>query len=58
MGIDKKTSVVDINNKIHSLKNLYISGSSTFPTGGASNPTFFIIQMSLHLGDHIKNLKI
>ena len=53
LGNNKKDSVVDKNLKIHDNNNLFITGSSVFPTSGYTNPTFTIIQLSLRLGDHI-----
>ena len=53
IGNDSKNSVVDNNLKIHENKNLYITGSSVFPTSGYTNPTFTIVQLSLRLGEHI-----
>ena len=37
------------------MKNLFISGSSNFPTGGYTNPTYTIIQMALRLADNLTN---
>ena len=34
--------------------NLYINGSSNFVTGGYTNPTFTIVQLSLRLGEHME----
>ncbi|MBV7379794.1 GMC oxidoreductase [Maritimibacter dapengensis] len=48
--------VVDKNLKVHKLQNLYIGGSSVFPTGGYANPTLTIVQMSLRLADHLATL--
>jgi choline dehydrogenase-like flavoprotein len=45
--------VVDANCKIHDIDNLYIAGSSIFPTGGAANPTFTIVALALRLADHL-----
>jgi choline dehydrogenase-like flavoprotein len=45
--------VVDANLKVHSLQNLYVAGSSVFPTAGISNPTFTIITLSIRLAEHI-----
>ena len=53
MGDSIKDSVVDTNLKVHKNKNLFITGSSVFPSSGYTNPTFTIVQLSLYLGDHI-----
>jgi choline dehydrogenase-like flavoprotein len=53
MSVDPKVGVVDINHRVHGLDNLYIAGSSVFPTGGGCNPTLTIVMMSLRLGNHI-----
>ena len=56
-GDNPNTSVVDKNLKVHFIKNLFVSGSSIFFTGGYTNPTFTIVQLSLRLGEHMeKNL--
>ena len=55
MGRDSKSSVVDKNLKVHSIQNLFITGSSVFPTSGHGHPTFTIICLSLKLGEHLKN---
>ena len=54
IGNNFKTSVVDSNLKLHDLKNCYILGSSVFPTGGYSNPTFSIVQLALRLAEHLE----
>ena len=54
MGQDEKNSVVDKNLKVHNSKNLFICGSSVFPSGGHANPTLTIIQLSLRLSDFLK----
>lgn len=57
MGSDYKNSVVDKNLKIHGMKNIYIAGSSVFPSTGYANPTFTIVQLSLRLANEIyKNI--
>lgn len=47
--------VVDADCRIHQIDNLFIGGSSVFPTFGCSNPTFTIVALSLRLADHIKS---
>ena len=56
IGNDLKNSVVDYNLKVHDNKNLYVTGSSVFPTSGYTNPTYTIVQISLRLGDHISKI--
>ena len=51
---DPKQGVVDANCQVHGVSNLFIAGSSVFPTGGFANPTFTIVALALRLADHIK----
>ncbi|AKM08914.1 FAD-dependent oxidoreductase [Croceicoccus naphthovorans] len=53
MGGDPKTSVTDSYCRVHGIDNLYVAGSSVFPTSGWANPTLSIIALSLRLADHI-----
>ena len=48
--------VVDRNLKIHSLENLFVAGSSVFPSAGSANPTFTIIALSIRLAEHLQSL--
>jgi choline dehydrogenase-like flavoprotein len=54
MHSDPKQGVVDANLKVHSLPNLYIAGSSVFPTYGASNPTINLIALTVRLADYLR----
>jgi len=54
MGEDRETSVVDKNLQVHGVLNLYIAGSSVFPTSGCANPTLTIVALSIRLADFIK----
>jgi choline dehydrogenase-like flavoprotein len=54
MSSDAKTGVVDANCRVHGVDNLYVAGSSVFPTAGHANPTLTIAAMSLRLADHLK----
>ncbi|MEH1848666.1 MAG: GMC family oxidoreductase [Nostoc sp.] len=53
MHVDPKQGVVNENCRVHGINNLYIAGSSVFPTGGSANPTFTIIALAIRLADHI-----
>ena len=53
MGASPSNSVVDQNSKVHSLSNLYIAGSSVFPTYGFANPTLTIVALSIKLADFL-----
>jgi glucose dehydrogenase len=53
MGDDPKQSVVDKFLRAHDHKNLYVVGSSTFPTGGTANPTLTIAALSLRTAKHM-----
>lgn len=52
-----KDGVVDVNSKVFGIDNLFVAGSSIFPTGGGVNPTVSIIQLSLRLAEHLLTLK-
>ena len=54
MHDDPRRGVVDSNSRVHGLPNLYVAGSSVFPSYGASNPTMNLIALTLRLADHIK----
>lgn len=48
--------VVDSDGKVHGLANLYIAGSSVFPTAGANFPTITITALSLRLAEHLAHV--
>lgn len=53
---DKPTSgVVNEHCQVFDVDNLYVAGSSVFPTSGWANPTLTILALSLKLADHLKN---
>lgn len=54
MSDDPKLGVVDANCKVHDITNLYVAGSSVFPTSGYANPTLTIVALSLRLAEHLK----
>ena len=53
-GKDPRTSVLDLNCKMHGMQNLYVVDSSFFPSIGAVNPTLTIIANALRVADVIK----
>ncbi len=53
MALRPKDGVVDPDCRIFGTDNLYVAGSSVFPTGGGVNPTFSIVQLSLRLAEHL-----
>ena len=53
MSRDTARGVVDADCRVHGLDNLYVGGSSVFPSGGAANPTLTIVQLALRLADHL-----
>jgi choline dehydrogenase-like flavoprotein len=46
--------VVDPNCRVHGIANLYVAGSSVFPTAGTTNPTLTIVALALRLADYVK----
>ena len=54
MHEDPMLGVVDVNCRVHGMSNLYVAGSSVFPTGSANNPTLTIVALALRLADHLK----
>lgn len=56
MHADPKQGVVDADGLVHGLGNLYVAGSSLFPSYGASNPTMNLVALTLRLGDHLKKV--
>ncbi len=53
MSDDPARGVVDRNCQIHGMSNLYIAGSSVFPTGGSGTPTLTLVALALRLADHL-----
>lgn len=54
MGENAATSVVDSDCRMHGISNMYIAGSSVFPTSGWANPTYTIIALTLRLAEKLK----
>jgi choline dehydrogenase-like flavoprotein len=56
MNDDPKHGVVDRDCRVHGMSNLYIAGSSVFPTAGSGNPTLLIVALALRLADYLKRV--
>jgi len=54
MHQDPAWGVVDENCRVHGTTNLFVAGSSVFPTGGFANPTLTILALAIRLADHLK----
>jgi choline dehydrogenase-like flavoprotein len=54
MSDSPNTGVVDRNCKVFDVDNLYVTGSSVFPTISHTNPTLNLVALSLRLADHLK----
>jgi choline dehydrogenase-like flavoprotein len=53
MSDDPATGVVDRDCKLFGMANLYVIGSSVFPSGGHGTPTITVTQLALRLSDHL-----
>jgi len=58
MSSDPKRGVVNANSQVHGISNLYVAGSSVFPTYGSSNPTLNLIALTLRLSDHLRKATV
>jgi len=55
MHADHREGVVNSDCRVHGVSNLFIAGSSVFPTGGYANPTLTIAALAIRLADHLKS---
>lgn len=54
MHPDPTMGVVDEHCQVHGIQNLYIAGSSVFPTASSVNPTLTIVALALRLSETLK----
>jgi choline dehydrogenase-like flavoprotein len=54
MDGDPRRGVVDADCRMHGMANLFVAGSSVFPTGGAAPPTLTIVALALRLAERLK----
>ncbi|MBO9710099.1 MAG: GMC family oxidoreductase [Caulobacter sp.] len=53
MSDDPRRGVVDADGRVHGVDNLYVLGSSVFPTSGWANPTLTIAALALRTSDKV-----
>ena len=56
MHTDPRSGVVDANARMHGIDNLFVAGSSVFPSYACDDPTFTIVALALRLAEHLKSL--
>jgi choline dehydrogenase-like flavoprotein len=56
MATDPRLGVVDKHCRVHETENLYVAGSSVFPSAGFANPTLTIVALAVRLADHLKQV--
>lgn len=54
MHSDPTQGVVDADCRVHGVANLFVAGSSVFPTAGTAAPTLTIVALALRLADHLR----
>jgi choline dehydrogenase-like flavoprotein len=54
MSTDPRDGVVDRDCRVHGMHNLYVTGSSVFPTGGHANPTLTLIALAFRLAERLQ----
>ncbi|MGK2965484.1 MAG: FAD-dependent oxidoreductase [Tepidiformaceae bacterium] len=54
MSADPRDGVVDSDCRVHGVENLYVAGSSVFPSCGATTVTLSIVALALRLADHLE----
>ena len=56
MHHDSRRGVVTPDGRVHGVANLFVAGSSVFPTAGFANPTLTIVALAVRLAEHLSNL--
>jgi choline dehydrogenase-like flavoprotein len=54
MSVNERSGVVDRDLAVHGTPNLFVCGSSVFPTAGYANPTQTICALALRLADRLR----
>jgi choline dehydrogenase-like flavoprotein len=53
MSDDPRSGVVDSTCRVYGYGNLFVAGSSVFPTGAGQPPTFTIVALALRLAETV-----
>lgn len=54
MHVDPTKGVVDDQGRVHGTANVFVAGTSVFPTGGYINPTLTAVALALRLAEHLR----
>ena len=54
MGDDPDRAVTNSFGQTHEVENLFVAGSSLYPTGAAVNPTATLVSLALRTADYIR----
>lgn len=55
MSAEPRDGVVDTDCRVHGVENLYVAGSSVFPSAGHANPTLTIVALAIRLAEHLRS---
>jgi choline dehydrogenase-like flavoprotein len=56
MAATPQQGVVDPQLRVHGITNLFVASCSVYPTGGSSNPTLTLMQLTLRLAEQLRHL--
>jgi len=56
MSASKSGGVVDVNCRVHSIRDLFVCGGSVMPTSGFANPNLTIAALALRLAAHLNTV--
>ena len=54
MAATPQEGVVDSDGRVYGVRNLYMAGSSVFPSAGHANPTLTIVALAIRLAHHLR----
>ena len=58
MADDPRHGVTDQWGRVHGVDNLYVAGSSLFPTSGWANPTLTIVALAMRTAEHLLSVHL